>query len=133
MNPTRVIRHLACILAGLAGALLAASGAPGAHHPRGRLPSWQIALIAAGAAVLAAVLAVLADRSLSQDRIRRDPRFAQRPDPPQPGRHPGPDIPSVPPLEVGAAGPHTAHAPAPDRHPVGQSRDRRRHGKKEQQ
>ena len=30
MNPTRVIRHLACILARLAGALLAASAAPAA-------------------------------------------------------------------------------------------------------
>jgi hypothetical protein len=96
MNPTRVIRHLACILAGLAGALLAASAAAPA---------------ASGAT----------------------PGPAQQPDPPEPGRHPGPDIPSVPPLEVGAAGPHTAHAPAPDRHPVGQSRDRRRPGKKEQQ
>jgi hypothetical protein len=94
MNPTRVIRHLACILAGLAGALLAASAAAPAASAR--------------------------------------PRPAQQPDPPEPGRHPGPDIPSVPPLEVGAADPHTAHAPAPDRHPVGQSRDHRP-GKKEQQ
>jgi hypothetical protein len=34
MNPTRVIRHLACILSGLAGPLLAASAAAPAAFAR---------------------------------------------------------------------------------------------------
>ena len=81
------IRRLAAILAGLAGVLLAvAAVAPAAladpfpprppgwdKHPppgasirivfAGGMPGWQIALIAAGIALLAAVLAVIADRA----------------------------------------------------------------------
>jgi hypothetical protein len=79
------IRRFAVLLAGLAGALLAfAAGAPaalatlpppgpGAHGSgpapvihtvvAGGMPGWQIALIAAGAALVTAVLAVLADRA----------------------------------------------------------------------
>ena len=72
MNPTRVIRHLACILAGLAGALLAASAAAPAASAH--------------------------------------PRPAQQPDPPEPGRHPGPDIPSVPPLGWARRPAHCARA-----------------------
>ena len=86
MKPIRTIRRLACILAGLATAGLALGtaspaafayrlppqGGPGtpAHAPAqvhtivtGGMPGWQIALIAAAAAVLAAVLAVLVDRA----------------------------------------------------------------------
>jgi hypothetical protein len=49
MNPTRVIRHLACILAGLAGALLAASAAaPAASGATPGLPSGQIRRSRAG-------------------------------------------------------------------------------------
>ena len=81
------IRRLAAILAGLAGALLAvAAVAPAAlagpfpprppgwdkHPPPGAgihivvvggMPGWQIAVIAIGAALLAATAAVLADRA----------------------------------------------------------------------
>lgn len=85
MNP---VRRLAAVLAGLAGALLAfAAVAPAAlaqpfpprppgwdKHPPppdagihivvvGGMPGWQIALIAIGAALLAATAAVLADRA----------------------------------------------------------------------
>jgi MFS family permease len=84
MNP---IRRLAAALAGLAAALLAfAAAAPAAlarpfpprppgwdkHPPPGAgihivvvggMPGWQIALIAIGAALLAAAAAVLADRA----------------------------------------------------------------------
>jgi hypothetical protein len=85
MNP---VRRLAAALAGLAGALLAfAAAAPAAlarpfpprppgwdKHPPppsagihivvvGGMPGWQIALIAIGAALLAATAAVLADRA----------------------------------------------------------------------
>ena len=84
MNP---ISRLAAALAGLAGALLAfAATAPAAlagpfpprppgwdkHPPPGAgihivvvggMPGWQIALIAIGAALLAATAAVLADRA----------------------------------------------------------------------
>jgi hypothetical protein len=86
------IRRLAAALAGLAGALLAfATAAPGAlasdqppphlspghihqpvHQPPvplpahtvviGGMPGWQIALIAAGAALAAAAVAILVDR-----------------------------------------------------------------------
>ena len=87
MNP---IRRLTAALAGLAGALLAsAAAAPAAlaqpfpprppgwdKHPpvpppragihtvaAGGMPGWQIALIAVGAALLAAIAAVLLDRA----------------------------------------------------------------------
>jgi hypothetical protein len=90
------IRRLAAILAGLAGALLAvAAVAPAAladpfpprppgwdKHPPlpppgagihvvvvGGMPGWQIALIAIGAALLAATAAVLADRAWATRRI----------------------------------------------------------------
>ena len=89
MNRIRHIRRLAAALTGLAGALLAfAAIAPPAlaqsfpprppgwdKHPPlppgagihvvvvGGMPGWQIALIAIGAALLAATAAVLADRA----------------------------------------------------------------------
>jgi hypothetical protein len=86
MNPIRRLRRHASALAGLSGALLAsAAAAPAAFaaspppmpplrekHPPlpvqvhtvaiGGMPGWQITLIAAAAALLAAVLAVIADR-----------------------------------------------------------------------
>ena len=90
------IRRLAAILAGLAGALLAvAAVAPAAlagpfpprppgwdkhpplppRHPSqvhtvvtGGMPGWQIALIAAGAALLAATVAVFLDRAWAARR-----------------------------------------------------------------
>jgi hypothetical protein len=90
MNP---VRRLAAALAGLAGALLAfAAVAPAAlarpfpprppgwdKHPPppgagihivvvGGMPGWQIALIAIGAALLAAAVAVLLDRALAAHR-----------------------------------------------------------------
>jgi hypothetical protein len=95
MNTVRHIRRLAAALAGLAGALLAfASAAPAAFasgpsppppirekHPplpphragirtviAGGMPGWQIALIAAGAALLAATVAVLAYRAWAARR-----------------------------------------------------------------
>jgi len=75
MNRFHTIRRLAVILTGLTGALLAfcagtapaafasvlggdAHGRPGLVSPRPEPPDWQIALIAAGAALLAAALAV---------------------------------------------------------------------------
>jgi hypothetical protein len=94
MNPIRHIRRVAGALAGLAGALLAfAAAAPAAFasgqslpplppginkHPPlpvqvhtivvGGTPGWQIALIAAGAALLAATVAILADRARASRR-----------------------------------------------------------------
>ena len=90
MNP---IRRLTAALAGLAGALLAfAAAAPAAFarpfpprppgwdkHPpplgagihtvvAGGMPGWQIALIAIGAALLAATVAVLVDRARAAHR-----------------------------------------------------------------
>jgi hypothetical protein len=90
MNP---VRRLAAALAGLAGALLAvAAAAPAAlarpfpprppgwdKHPpppgagiriviAGGMPGWQIALIAIGAALLAATAAVLVDRARAAHR-----------------------------------------------------------------
>ena len=90
MNP---IRRLTAALAGLAGALLAfAAVAPAAlaqtfpprppgwdKHPpplgagihtvvAGGMPGWQIALIAIGAALLAATVAVLLDRAWAARR-----------------------------------------------------------------
>jgi len=88
MNPIRTIRRLTCILAGLAAALAAAvAAAPAAlaqpHPPpappaevvrfgpvahafngvTGDMTGWQITLIAVGAAILGAIVAVLLDRA----------------------------------------------------------------------
>jgi len=90
MNPIRSIRRLACILAGLTATTVAfAAAAPGAlARPAppdpgpagvvpapaihavvtGGMPGWQITLIAAGAALLAAALAVLVDRARAAHR-----------------------------------------------------------------
>jgi len=96
MNPIRIIRRLAVLLAGLAAtvvaSILTASAAfatmpppepalpPGLNkHPplapahvhaalTGGMPGWQIALIAIGAALLAAAVAVLLDRALAAHR-----------------------------------------------------------------
>ena len=90
MNPIRHIRRFAAVLAGLAApAVLAAAPAlrpdharprrriraparrPGPdrpHHRGGGMPGWQIALIAVGAALLAATVAVLADRARAARR-----------------------------------------------------------------
>jgi hypothetical protein len=87
MNLIQCIRRLAVVLAGLGGAALASiivapaafavrepppgggGGAPASPAPpdtvavvAGGMPGWQIALIAVGAALLAAVLAVLLHR-----------------------------------------------------------------------
>lgn len=86
MNPIRHIRRFAAVMIGLAAAVLGATPAfarlvpdPGAGYVApasvpaqvqvrtvvaGGMPGWQIALIAVGAALLAAALAVLADRVL---------------------------------------------------------------------
>ena len=90
MNPIRHIRRFATVLAGLAAAVLLGTPAfarvvpdPGAGYVApasvpaqvqvhtivaGGMPGWQIALIAVGAALLAAALAVLADRALTARR-----------------------------------------------------------------
>jgi hypothetical protein len=90
MNPIRHIRRFAAVVAGLAAAVLLATPAfarlepdPGAGYVApasvpapvqvrtivaGGMPGWQIALIAVGAALLAAALAVLADRALASRR-----------------------------------------------------------------
>jgi hypothetical protein len=89
MNPARHIRRTAAALVGLAAMLLVALGAtpafarlepdqgagyvgpvsdPARTIVAGGMPGWQIALIAVGAAVLAAALAVLADRALAARR-----------------------------------------------------------------
>jgi hypothetical protein len=97
MNPIRHIHRFAVVLAGLAAAVLLATPAfarvvppPGDAYQghvlpasvpasvpaqiqyrtivAGGMPGWQIALIAAGAALLAAALAVLADRALAAHR-----------------------------------------------------------------
>ena len=101
MNPVRHIRRLAGVLAGLAAAMLAfAAAAPAAlasgprplppirekhpplpAHPHvhtvvtGGMPGWQITLIAIGAALLAATVAVLLDRARAAAgrRSRRPP------------------------------------------------------------
>ena len=86
MNGIRRIRRLAYVLAGLAGVLLAFGATPAfasIPHPgvpagdpppvfpaptqtvtlvTGGMPGWQITLIAIGAALLAATVAVLLDR-----------------------------------------------------------------------
>jgi hypothetical protein len=93
MNPIRIIRRLAVLLAGLAATMVASittasaafawpdppGGPAGLYHFRpttpvmtgtvthtvvtGGMPGWLITLIAAGAAVLAAAIAVLIDRA----------------------------------------------------------------------
>jgi hypothetical protein len=91
MNRYHPIRRAAGILAGLAGALLAlAAGSPAALAIRlpppggydrpvqpppqvhtivtGGMPGWQITLIAAAAAVIAATVAVIADRAWAARR-----------------------------------------------------------------
>jgi hypothetical protein len=90
MNPIRTIRRVAGVLAGLAGALLASAAAapaafssgprpvppgwnkhpplPAPLHTVGGMPGWQITLIAVGAALLAATVAVLADRARASRR-----------------------------------------------------------------
>jgi hypothetical protein len=99
MNPIRHIRRSAAVLAGLAAGLVACGAtpalarvpyypppAPAAPVPTpapvrtvthtlvlGGMPGWQIALIAAGAALLAAAIAVLADRARA---ARRKPAAA---------------------------------------------------------
>ena len=93
MNPIRHIRRFAAALIGLAAAALVALGAtpafaiPAPNPPAGYvapvseapqvqirtivaggMPGWQIALIAVGAALLAAAVAVLADRARTARR-----------------------------------------------------------------
>ena len=93
MNLIRTIRRLACTLAGLAAAALVFAGAAPAALARpvpppdlrpaefvpapapairtvvvGGMPGWQITLIAAGAAALAAVLALLLARAWAARR-----------------------------------------------------------------
>ena len=93
MNLIRHIRRSAAVLAGLAGAMLAfavpafaqsamipvsgGDATSGAQLPvpvqvrtivAGGMPGWQIALIAVGAALIAAALAILADRMLASRR-----------------------------------------------------------------
>jgi ABC-type uncharacterized transport system permease subunit len=86
MNRIRLARHVAGVLAGLAGTVLACTSAlpaaaayrmppPGSQvrpvHPPahvqsiivGGMPGWQITLIAAAAAVLAAAAALILDRA----------------------------------------------------------------------
>lgn len=85
MNAMKKIRRCLSVLAVMGGALLALGGAasaalaslappdpgqggvvpvPAVHTiVTGGMPGWQIALIAAGAAVVAAVIAVLVDRA----------------------------------------------------------------------
>jgi hypothetical protein len=94
MNPIRTIRRLAVLLAGLAATMMASittasaafawpdppGGPAGLYHFRpttpvmthtvvtGGMPGWLIILIAAGAAVLAAAIAVLIDRAWAARR-----------------------------------------------------------------
>jgi hypothetical protein len=88
MNTIRHIRRFVAVLAGFGAALLMLTAAPAAFAMRlpppggptvssplpqtrtatstvvvGGMPGWQIALIAVGAALLAATVAVLADRT----------------------------------------------------------------------
>ena len=93
MNPIRHIHRFTAVLVGLAAAVLMATPAfawvvpdPGAGYVApasvpaqapvqvhtivaGGMPGWQIALIAVGAALAAAVIAVLVDRT-RQGRLR---------------------------------------------------------------
>jgi hypothetical protein len=96
MNPIKHLRRFAAVVAGLAAALVAFAtpafavthpepggpgGAPVPPNPvpapppvqihtvvTGGMPGWQIVLIAVGAALLAAVAAVLVDRALAGRR-----------------------------------------------------------------
>ncbi|HEV8277697.1 MAG TPA: hypothetical protein VGQ26_18670 [Streptosporangiaceae bacterium] len=92
MNLIQCIRRLAAVLAGLGGAALVSviaapaafavrepppggGGAPASPAPpdtaavvAGGMPGWEIALIAVGAALLTAVLAVLLDRAWASRR-----------------------------------------------------------------
>ncbi|HJZ27742.1 MAG TPA: hypothetical protein VJ370_15805 [Streptosporangiaceae bacterium] len=90
MNPIHHIRRVLAVLAGLTAAVLALGAAPAFARLQppdpagyvapvsvpapvrtivvGGMPGWQIALIAVGAALLAAALAVLADRVLAARR-----------------------------------------------------------------
>jgi hypothetical protein len=93
MNPIRHVRRFAVVVFGLTAAVVLATPAfaqtvpnpadayPGHIRPAsvpaqiqyrtivaGGMPGWQIALIAAGAALLAAAVAVLADRALAVRR-----------------------------------------------------------------
>jgi hypothetical protein len=97
MNPLRHIRRITAVLAGLAATVLLATPAfaravppPGQAYSghiapasvpasvpaqiqyrtivAGGMPGWQIVLIAVGAGLLAAALAVLADRALTARR-----------------------------------------------------------------
>ena len=92
MNPIQRVRRLAAVVAGLASALLAFAAAPAAFampvppsgggagpagppartviHTvvAGGMPGWQIALIAAGAALLSAAVAVFLDRARAAHR-----------------------------------------------------------------
>jgi hypothetical protein len=92
-RPFRPIRRLACALAGLAAALLAATAAAPAAFAvpvppmgggdgtppsvptvvAGGMPGWQIALIAIGAAVVAAAVAVFLDRARATHRHQPAP------------------------------------------------------------
>jgi hypothetical protein len=93
-RPFRPIRRLAGILAALASALLAAAAAPAAFARPiplapgrdatvqlppvqtvivGGMPGWQIALIAAAAAIVAAAVAVLLDRVRTAHRHQAAP------------------------------------------------------------
>jgi hypothetical protein len=94
-RPFRPIRRLAGILAALAGALLAAAAAapaafalpvppvggggtvapppPAQVLVAGGMPGWQIALIAIGAAILAAAVAVFLDRARTARRHQAAP------------------------------------------------------------
>jgi hypothetical protein len=93
MNPIHYIRRIAAVLAALAAAVVAFATTPafatddppaggGAVAPHlapvhaviaGGMPGWQITLIAAGAALLTATLAVLLDRARA---TRRNPVIA---------------------------------------------------------
>jgi len=95
VNPIRHIRRFAAVLAGLAAAILVATPAFARLEPdqgagyvapasvpaqvqvrtivAGGMPGWQIALIAIGAALFAAIAAVLADRAWA---ARRGPALA---------------------------------------------------------
>ena len=94
MKPVRHIRRFAAVLSGLAAALVAFGAAPAFARPvpvpgdgfapdtvpapatpapvrvivTGGMPGWQIALIAVGAALLAAAVAVFLDRSRAARR-----------------------------------------------------------------
>ena len=89
MNPIRRLRRFAAVLAGLAAALVSFSAAPAFAVPPpshegsagtppspagvhtvvvGGTPGWQIALIAIGAALVAAAAAIVLDRTLAGRR-----------------------------------------------------------------